>query len=980
MANKANFHLNILIACILLFNFPWTPIARADQNISKPASFTVTTDVINKDVQPFTATIGGFGNSLIKKGSGFEPVIYRNQFIATKNDPNKIFVDRNSLTHYDTIAEGFFDDATAHVYRINNGRFQLIRTDQIAAGGSHASGWIPVMQSNKIIAKNSTSYNFYWNDYNKPDAVYYFTVRAIDKYGNLSTTSNVFRIKRKKHIRSKSKAKNTIIAFRKARSLFSTNRQIKAPKNLTGVISADGGLLLKWQAADASDLAGYLVYRSDYPPHKHSGYFLQLLNNPKTSAENILAGDMVILNKKIYSPSRNKDLTNRVWGASGETKKIMPGLIGSFPDENKNKIWQLTPHQKNTPVTEAGETYLELDLKSNTSESIKLYNHSGTQQSWYDVLEQKTYTVEVWLRQEGTGTAKFEMTGAYHKGKRNFTPIVFDVGKNWKKYVATFTPNITQKSPRPHIMALVLSGPAKFNIDNFRVYRSDTPYLELLPRDVSALKAAKLLAIRTHGLIKTDSHTYNMEQLTNTGGVINGTSKLNTLPQSLRMMKKIAVTPWLQIEYHMDPTEWLGFVEYLAAPYDPEIDSPEAKPWAFKRFNQGHPKPWSDEFSKFYFELSNETWNSLFRPWVFRPMIDTATKKKYSSGKVYGMYQEYVISILRSSPYWKSANLEKKFKFVLGGWSAQKQYGLDAASSSPTSEILGLAAYNGGWDENEGPARKNISSLFNTLAQVSQGAIPIADNYSMAIRSLGTDRARSISMGTYEAGPGYALNGLNNARVTKEQASEQEQVMKSLAAGTATLDSFLARAYRGYTIQNFFTFDRGNTWKSHAKWFNGGHDYPSWKLISLFNNFATGEMLRTEDNSVPSTDLQAFSRRKSVKNAPLAAIYATRKNKRYSVIVISRKTPGFPDANDDGFTPVKISLPFSSAKAITLYRLTGDPFENNITADNVKIEKINITASLSEQNFILDEKTGADSRGIPPASTFLYVFDDVNTR
>ena len=135
----------------------------------------------------------------------------------------------------------------------------------------------------------------------------------------------------------------------------------------------------------------------------------------------------------------------------------------------------------------------------------------------------------------------------------------------------------------------------------------------------------------------------------------------------------------------------------------------------------------------------------------------------------------------------------------------------------------------------------------------------------------------NLHVGTYEAGPGYALNGLNNEKVTDQQARDQEAVMKSLAAGTATLDGFLARAYQGFTIQNFFTFDAGNYWRSHAKWYLGGQPYPSWKTLSLFNQYATGDMLATQTLNVPGIDLKAIDRRVAVKNAPQVAVYATRK-------------------------------------------------------------------------------------------------------
>ena len=163
--------------------------------------------------------------------------------------------------------------------------------------------------------------------------------------------------------------------------------------------------------------------------------------------------------------------------------------------------------------------------------------------------------------------------------------------------------------------------------------------------------------------------------------VISGTQKLNTLPQILRVMRKAGVRPWLQIEFHLAPQDWLALVEYLAAPYDPQADTPAAKPWAYKRYAQGQARPWVDEFDRIYFELSNETWNRMFYPWVFDAMTDAATGKSYTPGQVYGLFQEHVIASLRSSPYWRQAGLDAKVQFVLGGWAGQS-YGAEAASVS----------------------------------------------------------------------------------------------------------------------------------------------------------------------------------------------------------------------------------------------------------------------------------------------------------
>jgi hypothetical protein len=286
-----------------------------------------------------------------------------------------------------------------------------------------------------------------------------------------------------------------------------------------------------------------------------------------------------------------------------------------------------------------------------------------------------------------------------------------------------------------------------------------------------------------------------------------------------------------------------------------------------------------------------------------------------------------------------------------------------------------MAAYNGGWDEGEGPPKPNRPSFFNILAQVNQTALPRAKKLAEYVETYRDDHVGPFHAGTYEAGPGYALNGLNNARVTREQAHQQELAMKSLAAGTATLDSFLIRAYEGFTSQNFFTFSEGQTWSSHAEWYRGGQAYPSWMGLALFNREALGDMLKTETVSVPSIDLAGFRRRQSVEDAPLAAVYATRNGTRYSVFVISRKVDGYPVEGDDGYIPVTLNLPFDEVNSITLHKMTGDVAAQNFTDRQVEIETVDVPAGEFARKFELKRATGADDRGLPPASTFLYVFE-----
>ena len=939
------------------------------------AHFQITDTVINPEVGAFAANIGGFGNSLFRSGSGFEPVVFRDRYLAQEDAPDRIVASPMAISHWDTLRDGALDGADVFVYRIERGRLDLVRQDRVTQGGFAASGWLPLLPDGQLVDPAEHRFRFRWDAYNRPGVPYWFTVRAIDRQGGLSPHAKPVTVLRPEHVGAGAVTNKLAPAPR--RSPPGGSAGLPAPTGFRATLGADGVLTLDWSPVPGDDVAGYAVYRADAAPETQQGFHLRLSQAPTDPKLHIRAGDLALVSKKFYSTSRTRLHSNRVWGADGENRIFMPGLVEFFPDEDPRRTWALVAHEAGTPVLEPGETFLRLQLDPGVTQPIGTYNHSGSGQDWYDVLEPRPYRVEVWLRQHGPGTVRFRLTGHYASGPNPVPAIEFRPDEKWRQFSATFTPPAVQAGDRPNQMLLEFSGPGRFDVDNFRVYRADTPFLDYSSDEYDELRRSGMSALRTHGLVKTGRATYDLEQLTNPGGVIAGKVRLNTLPQTLSMLRRAGVRPWLQIEPHLSPAEWLGLVEYLAAPYDPAADNPRDKPWAHKRFTQGQSKPWTDEFPAIDLELGNETWNRLMRPWTFNEMTDAATGQPYSAGQVYGLYQEHVARILRSSPYWRQADLERKLGLVLGGWNGLP-YGREAAAASPSSGALLIGCYNGGWDEGEGAPDASAASYFAVLNQVSQSAAPTTRRHQAELAVINARRTTPMRLGCYEAGPGYALNGLNGARVTPAQAAQQERVMKSLAAGTATLDAFLARAALGMTTQSFFTFNAGSRWSSHAKWYRGGQAYPSWQLLALFNREAAGtDMLAVKTLSVPSASLPASGRRPAVKRAPLVAAYAFRGRDRFGVFLVSRKMPGYPDHTDAGYTPVTLDLPFRSAGRVTLHRAGGDPAAHNVDAGQVRIETLPLPGKGFGPVIQIDAGMGSDARGLPPAAALLYVFEDV---
>lgn len=928
--------------------------ACSQSTASDDAHFVVTDTIVNADVEPFTATIGAIGNGhRLSVDSGFEPLVFRAMIQTTAPSANRIIAPANVISHYDSWRTGALDGAEVEILRIADGAFRSVRRDRIAVGGHQASGWLPVTQRDRIVSQATPSFEFTWEPWNRPDAPYYFTVRAVDGSGHLSPTATAVVVYAPKAFpRQRLQAQNSLSEMKWS----DTRSRLEAPTGLSAVLTDKGTVRLAWDAVRGAE--GYLVFRSDVPPSEHRGHFLELEGRGPA----IEAGDLAIIRTRFFSAERGKRLTNRVWNANLDARPFKNNLLG-WSDEPGNGNWTLVPHDTQTPVSEPGETFLRLTLAERETVVLGSHNHSGLDQSWYEVLEPgRSYRFEVWMRGRSYRPVTFSFIGYYGSKEARVDPIRFSLTSEWRKYSGTFKVPKVHPSKQVGKMQLRFEGPGNVHVDNFRIYRDDADFLSFLPEDVTRLEASGMGALRTHGFIKTGFATYDLNEITNPGGVSN-TAGGNTLEQTLAEIDRLKMDPWLQIEPHLSRDEWLGLAEYLAASFDAEKDDPSLRPWAAKRSAQGH-QPWVGRFDRILFEIGNETWNRLFAPWTFPPMTDAATGKRYSPGAVYGLYQEYVLSIFRDSPHWRE--LAPKLTPVIGGWSGS-DYGFDASLVSPNTPLMTHAAYNGGWDENEGPVRPDDAGLSSVLTHVLQTGLIRAERHSKAAARIGAERGAPLFTGTYEAGPGYAMNGLNGAKVTPEQAADQEAAMKSVAAGTATLDAFLMRAAHGQKLQNYFTFGSGERWTSHAPWQKGGQTYPAWDLLAFFNNEALGDMLEVETLRVPTIDLPAAFRREAVSDGPLVAVYATSSDDRLVLFIISRRVPGYPYMDNDGSTTVTVDLPITTAKSMTRISQSGDLKTHNVDFYGTWLASENVPVPETLPILIVPS--------LPPGETMIFVFD-----
>ena len=912
---------------------------------SEVARFRVLRDVVNADLPPFTATIPAIGNGVrLSAGGGFEPVVFRTQFKTLGGSAYHIQAKPHDITGYNSWREGALDGAHVEILRIENGRFTSVRRALIPTGGHRSSGWSTEF-GGRVLAASTTEVRVTWDGWNRLGVPYYFTVRAVDRHGHLSPHAEAVVVQAPAANPGKAQIPEKIEGIK----VFDRASHLDAPQNLRAHMQLDRTAKLSWDPVLGAK--GYVVYRSDVAPERHRGYGLDLA---EVGAE-IMPGDLVILRKKFFAPQRADVLSNRVWKDRQARRDFEQPLLSGFSGDADQAPWSLVKHPIDTPVESPGETFLKAEVSRNRPLTVGSYNYSGTSQTWYEVLDpQHDYTLEVWLR----GNPKVSVDVQLPDRVQSLT-----LTQNWRKHRLHFRVPKLYTDSRPRRIGLLASGMGQIAVDNYQIFRSDAPYLALLPEDEARLKASGMGALRTHGFIKTSRHTYDLEQLTN---AVSGSigARGNTLPQTLAVIESANMDPWLQIEPHFSHDEWLGLAEFLAAPFDPSQDSPENKPWAAKRYMQGQTKPYTRVFQKIYFEIGNETWNRLFRPWVFLPMQDTVTGSNYSAAQVYGLYQAYVLSILQKSPYWKE--LSAVLSPVIGGWG-RNDYGQEAAELSPRTPLMTIAEYNGGWDQDESVVSETSESFASVLGFAIQTVEQRATKLVAQAAKVARTRGSPLSVGTYEAGPGYQLSGLNGAKVTLDQQRAQERVMKSVAAGTATLDTFLMQARAGYRVQNYFTYGSGEYWKSHAPWFRGGQPYPSWQWLTVLNREGKGlgDLLAVETLEAPRRDLPPIARRHVRYNAPMVDVYPLLLGDELMLVVVSRLVPDIPQGMS-GKADVMVNLPFSSANRVLKISMSGDLKTHNLIAPEAVIESDFIVSGSTLPTLTIQD--------LPPGKAQIFIF------
>jgi len=750
--------------------------------------------------------------------------------------------------------------------------------------------------------------------------------------------------------------------------------------------AGDGCVRLTWQASDGA--VAYRLKRSTSPAARQQQRVYVTADTP-----GLMAWDYVVLERAFdnfdmrYVNPRVRGIGNPMdspgWYWNGDTSKL------SF---------SFAPHGE-TPaeMDEPGRRCMQVRAQAG-EQSISQFVFIGTQRGgeslWYGQLDPgKTYRLEVWLRQEGLadgGKVTFSFGRGYPDIRKEF-----QVSSQWKKYTHEFVGPERPTETWHFGHTFTFTGPGTLWMDNCRVFRCDSPADTAKPYVPNPIVLEELLSTQPPTGRKGAHRIWFLDRDATMESILSWHANSNIAPNwrtyvepTLRMTLPQGLTfdlatgkgpadrmrPWLVIQHIVhSEADWHALVEYLAATYDPARDTPQTKPWAYRRTVQrGTNVPWVDEFGGLVIEFGNETWhNGVFDDW-----IGFATRNAvHQGGREYGLFCQYLIDTIKKSPYWKQGNLDAKIRFCLGGnydGRIQKDgrvtgYGEEAMQACPGATLLGHANYVGPkWETGDYSARTYDDHgvqecLVSFLAGPEAGEVRMGQ----AREALAKVRPE-YDMAAYEGGPGgFALPGRADAR----QVETNERYGKSLAQAVGAVDGWMRSYLYGWSEQCYFSYGQGNHWNSHSVFSQGFRPSPAWLAMTIRNRWAAGDLVAVEERGVPTI-------RRGKADLPLVGAYAFRDAGRYCVLLVSRKLDGKHDAKDfgDGCTGVRLHLPMQKASKIELVKLDADPRLTNREKMNVTIKSQAVPADALRSGVLeVNAAAGGRAGGLPPGAIFLYV-------
>lgn len=639
------------------------------------------------------------------------------------------------------------------------------------------------------------------------------------------------------------------------------------------------------------------------------------------SREPIQRGDLIDLQMTRLAPPMEalQKLPNANRGPQMYFGSFYPVTETSFTKATFKKVPGLTAVlDDSTFAPEGGSTAsAKITLPGSTNgEAVGLGHQFINNKAPNRFPEGKTIRVEAWMKQEGmTGPVKIQAGG--------YAEQEFDVTDEWQQYRFEF--DSSGAVPNNQSFLVGSASPGTLWVDNLIVYQTDVEPFAIYPevmqsmkdlnpgclRSMSGMGMYTLDAFLTRGFER--NHIYDLKQGQNSHG---GQGNFS-LGEQLEICREIGAEPWIMAYILWSEEDIDHFVEYLAAPADVGYGK--------RRAADGQIEPWTEVFDHIYVECANETWNPVFLPQAFP-----------ADPELCGRLSERLVSRIKANPYNQAQNIRgicpgttilgiyKGKNRQTGEWNDQKKWSYRAAENFPSMDCIGSApsGYIGGWDSIALESNNLDDALRNNLFFSARIYEPTLEDFELLRRDLDNN----FGMFLYEAGPGYPLPS-----ASQPFTEEVEQINKSLAMGTATLDNFLFVIANDGNM-NYFKLAKGNNWTTHNA---QGDPQTTYLALQLRNVYAKGELLETEEGeqntvSLPEMKYSKFGGNKknaqhtlpAMNNVPLTRLYAFREGDRYSYVAVNRSLTEPQD--------IVINVPYEPRSEYTEYLLTHeDPAANN---------------------------------------------------
>jgi hypothetical protein len=852
---------------------------------------------------------------------------------------DRVFFD--NFFPYNEHPNGFMEGGTCFSQKITGGI--LTRSSDMSIQAWHSRPLTRFQTQDDGYVATGTTWRAQYLGHYKPGAQLWYALAAVDANGDQSEwvyTSPVT-------VPTSPQAITPTGNVGEARVLTGVvNTGITAPQNVSITTENSGNTpVISWDAVASGH--GVVIRRVDYDPAVSTLH--QCCDLQSGEGANVAVGDILTV-RKAFPPSTSRDEFNVIRNFfTQDTIDVSP--INTNQDPATGSVSVSYENQDTVQPT------MQVTLASGASATIRRKCLGGVDQEFYSkLLTGRTYEVRIRARLvSGTATLEFDCPNA------GINDQAISLTSTMTTFIVPISRTQATDDNGTSPFLFNLAGGASGGVIEFEeIGACETTggqtWLGLPSRISELFDAGSFAGVRDHDAAKTRPNGPDLLGLTDRYG---------TLFMNLSIYKGVVSQFWAQIPPCLSDSEYEGLTEYLREPYNPSTDTPESKPWAYRRYAAGQEAPWTDEYDYIGVQFGNEAFNTASRSFWSTPGGVSGS----TAGEASALIEDRLASVMQSASSWVS---DGKVGFEAGGKTGAG-FGDDVINTTQQAQRVHDNAYNGS-DFYENVSNETLEysdGWAHALNQLDETRWRARFSDKDATRKTAqTALGRPLGLGVYEGQQSTPVAPGNGS--TAQEQADQQYAWWSKGCQIPIVDNFTMAAVHDYTAWAWFDLSGvgGQYWNAIATDANGGAQAAAlqWlKLISrlylpgrIFEASAVVSIRATVDeggvtyNNVP----QVFGR----------SIYADEGDKK-GLLLRNRRVAGVGmDApSGDGISSVSVVIP-QDVGAVTAYTMGGSVS----TSNEVFAKKDNLSISSSALTIPADRRLKMD---IDPGDIVLLDFD-----